>query len=340
MFVVQNTRVDAVTGIKVLSEKQQDLYLPSDRKMFLSKDGKRYICKLCRKQICKKKKPSKSKKDKLAFSKFPLFLKNHLKKVVDFSSFVRKRNPNLCESNEKLMEQAIRLNKLESHLLKIIIPFIRIAHCTRGSHIKVKGSCIFISADISHSMSRILPKEQNLLPVCLKRKLDYSGNYIEEIIDKNKVKAYYNFFKRYNPLFGKEELNEKTIDSYEKECSLATKEFEELITSTENKIEKHPEEEVINESDKESSDEELDETQNTFFNPAEEEKNEGTKFFRDQSSIFCNKYEEDVNTSTVANKLANLITEAEVFYGVDIEVRLITKKYQNMMTTILLVNQL
>jgi hypothetical protein len=177
------------------------------------------------------------------------------------------------------MEQAISLNKLEAHLLKIVIPFIRIAHCTRGSYIKVKGSCIFISADISHSMSRILPKEQNLLPVCLKRKLDYSGNYIEEIIDKNKVKAYYNFFKRYNPLFSKEELDENTIDSYEKECSSATKEFDELISMNENKNEKLTDEEVIDEFDKESSDEEPDDTQNTFFNPEEEKRMRKPSFF-------------------------------------------------------------
>ena len=70
----------SVTGIQVLSKKQQDLYLSTDRKVFMSKDRKRYICKSCRQQIDRNKTPSKSQKDKETYSKFPIFLKNHLKK--------------------------------------------------------------------------------------------------------------------------------------------------------------------------------------------------------------------------------------------------------------------
>ena len=109
-------------------------------------------------------------------------------------------------------DQALQLNKLESHLLKLVLPFIRVAHCTRGSYIKVKGSFILMSSDISHSVSRILPMKQNLIPVCLKRKLGYTGNYLEEVIDRKKVNAYFHFFKRYNPLFKDIELKESRID--------------------------------------------------------------------------------------------------------------------------------
>ena len=98
---------------------------------------------------------------------------------------VRKRQKSKVFTEEINIDQALQLNKLESHLLKIVIPFIRVAHCNRGSYIKVKGSVILISSDISHSMSRILPRKQNLLPVCLKRKMEYTGNYMEEMIDKN-----------------------------------------------------------------------------------------------------------------------------------------------------------
>ena len=211
------------------------------------------------------------------------------------------------------MNQALRLNKLEAHLLKLVIPFVRIAHCSRGRYVKVKGSCIFISADISHSMNKILPKEQNLLPVCLKRKLDYSGNYLEEIIDKN------NFFKRYNLLFNTVGLHEKAMDDYEEECVAAAKEFDEINNTRENEKNKNLNEEENLKSDLDSSEDEFNLDENTFCNPTEEQKNEETKFFRDQSSIFCNKYEEDVNVSTVASKLANMITEAEIHYAVDIE---------------------
>ena len=127
-----------------------------------------------------------------------MFLKNHLEKIttqVKINNKRSKKDDSIAYPKRKVIEKAFQLNKLESHLLKLIIPFVRVAHCSRGSYIKVKGSLILISADISHSMNKILPQRQNLLPVCLKRKLEYSGNYIEEIIDKTKVRAYFNFYK-------------------------------------------------------------------------------------------------------------------------------------------------
>ena len=96
--------------------------------------------------------------------------------------------------------------------MKIVLPFVRVAHCPRGIYFKVKGGLILISADISTTLSRILPQPQNLIPVCLNRKLEYKGNYIEEVIDKEKVKAYFQFFKQYNPLFKDITLNEDLID--------------------------------------------------------------------------------------------------------------------------------
>ena len=68
---------------------------------------------------------------------------------------------------------------LEAFLVKIVIPFIRIAHCPRGSYFKVKGDLILISADIRDSLEKILPLEQSLIPVAFKRKLAYGGSYIE-----------------------------------------------------------------------------------------------------------------------------------------------------------------
>ena len=143
-------------------------------------------------------------------------------------------------SEKAQMDRALQLKKLESHLLKLVIPFIGIGHCTRGMYIKIKGSLILISSNIPHSMSRILPRKQNLLPVCLKRKLEYKWSYIEEIIDRNKINAYFNFFKRFNPLFNKVELKDEIIDDFENECNLASKEFEEAVTRVhENIIDKH-----------------------------------------------------------------------------------------------------
>ena len=63
-----------------------------------------------------------------------------------------------------------------------------------GAYFEVKGGLILISADINSYLSKILPQPQNLIPVCLKRKLEYTGSYMEEIIDKEKVKSYFYFY--------------------------------------------------------------------------------------------------------------------------------------------------
>ena len=128
-----------------------------------------------------------------------MFLKQKLKKVTDFLAV--KTRFDLSMTDENSINKALQLNKLESHLLKLVIPFIRIGHCPRGAYFKVKGNLIMISADIQHSLSRILPKKQKLLPVSFKRKLCYTGSFMEEVIDKNKVETYFNFYKQYNPLY-------------------------------------------------------------------------------------------------------------------------------------------
>ena len=245
-----------------------------------------------------------------------MFLKRKLQKVTNYVSLASKHNK---DSGSMLnnTEQSLQLNKLESHLLKLVIPFIRVGHCTRGSYIKVKGNLILISSDISHSMSRILTREQDLLPVCLKRKLEYTGNYLEEIIDRNKVSTYFSFFKRYNSLFKNTDLEENEIDEYEVKCSRMAKQFDEEITKHET-VPKIYEHSSISD-DEASSEDDFDSNLTTFFNPEEETKREKKIFFRDQSSVFCNKYEEDVSAPTVANRLANIIVEAEIHFGLEID---------------------
>ena len=165
-------------------------------------------------------------------------------------------------------------------------------------------------------MCRILPRKQNLLPVCLKRKLEYTGNYLEEIIDRNKVNAYFNFFKRFNPLFNKEELKDEKINDFENDCSLATEDFEEALSKVDDiEISTSENQDASSESSNNDFD---DPTLNSFFNPEEENHLDESTFFRDQTSVFCNKYEEDVNVPTVANNLANMIVEAETHFNVEI----------------------
>ena len=196
----------------MLSSSEQEKFLLKSKK-FESKDNNRYVCKSCRTSIANDRFPKNNEREKERFQDFPLFFKNKLKKISNYLSVISKRK--LDPENKSHVDQALQLNKLEAHLLKLVLPFVRVAHCPRGFYFKVKGGLILISADIPSSLTKILPQSQKLIPVCLKRKLEYKGNYIEEVIDKEKVKAYFEFFKEYNPLFKDVTLNENLIDDYE-----------------------------------------------------------------------------------------------------------------------------
>merc|ERR1712202_85111 len=97
------------------------------------------------------------------------------------------------EDPEKLrrrfLKDSLKLNKLESFILKIVIPFMRVANCKRGRYLMVKGNLILITSDITQSLSKILPTDQQLLPVSFKRKISYTGSFLEEWIDVEKIKC-------------------------------------------------------------------------------------------------------------------------------------------------------
>ena len=301
----------ACTGIQVLSDSQQKKYLIRNDKRLVSKDGKLYICKPCRSQIDANKLPKKSEKKNLKFSEIPSFLRRNLKKVTDYVKVLEKRK--LSTTNEENINQVLELNKLEAHLLKLVIPFVRIAHCQRGSYLKVKGNLILISANITHSLSKILPKEQNILPVCFKRKMEYKGNFLEEMIDKNKVDLYFKFFKNYNPLYKDILMEEERIDKFQTECQQVVERFEDAEVET---VKLEPDDgDSHSDTDTETS---YDNCENfEGFNIPEEE--EETYFFRDQSTVFCNKYEEDISVPSVANRLANIIVDVEIANNIDSE---------------------
>ena len=117
-----------------------------------------FVCNLCLKDVKKNKTPKRSHINSFKFANFPRSFVLDLKKKCSFKE-------SQCENrfaldNENFEREALQLNKLESYLLKLVIPFIRIAHCPRGSYFKVKGDLILISSDIYHSLSKILPLQK------------------------------------------------------------------------------------------------------------------------------------------------------------------------------------
>ena len=94
---------------------------------------------------------------------------------------------------------------------------------------KVKGDLILISSDIKHSLTKILPIEQSLIPVRFKRKMAYSGAFIEEFIEKVKVKMYYTWLKRHNHLYKDVTLDETLIEQFESESISVEEEIDQAF---------------------------------------------------------------------------------------------------------------
>ena len=125
--------------------------------------------------------PSKAQRDLFQLHDFPKEFLSQVEKAIG--------GPN------------VQLNKVEQFILKLVIPFIRVAHCERGPQMKVRGNLILISADVATSLEKILPRSQNILPIRFKRKLTYSGHYLAEYVDRRKVDMYFQWFQQHNPLF-------------------------------------------------------------------------------------------------------------------------------------------
>ena len=134
-------------------------------------------------------------KNEKALSEWANFPNNFLMKVQETSrckEALQMNVKNLDVSNPDKMEKryiqdAAKLNRLGAFILKLIIPFVRVANCRRGRYLMVKGKSILISSDILDTLSKILPTDQQLLPVSLKRKLQYRGSFLEEWVDVKKV---------------------------------------------------------------------------------------------------------------------------------------------------------
>ena len=146
-------------------------------------DDKFYVCYSCKISIDKNQEPRRCQKEILGLLGFPDSLMEEVSKVC---------TP--WNDKEAQENKHIELNRLEDHLLKLAIPFIRIGHLPRGRYFQLKGNLIMVSANLADSMKKILPLEQNLLPVSLKRKLQYGGHYIKEYIDRPKVQTYLNWY--------------------------------------------------------------------------------------------------------------------------------------------------
>ena len=248
----------------------------------MSKDQNYYLCSRCKK--------STNNDDRNSFEipeDFPVSLKEKLKEKCKYKDNIFADQKRFGFSEHQ--NDYIILNKLESFLIKPVIPFIRIGHCPRGRYLQVKGNVILISADVNSSINKILPQEQSLFPVSFKRKLSYEGYYLYEVIDKEKVIIYFNWLKKNNPLFFNLTLDDDSIDVFCHETKKGAEEFENL--SQPQMVE--PEDEINQEQ-------------------MEIEIPLSSQYI----SAMMNKYELEYDDHTVAGKVADMIIDFQTSLGI------------------------
>ena len=161
---------------------------------------------------------------------------------------------------------------------------------------------IYILLYVVPSVLKILPIQQNLVPVSFKKKLEYTGYYIQEYVDKEKVLIYFKWFKKYNHLFKDYELDESLITEYENRCMEKTKEMD---TEKSTVVSDHNVTHRMKHNESEGDDIESDEE---YHN----DDTVGTEYISSQhSSLITDKYKENMDAPTVANKMASLVVELE-----------------------------
>ena len=89
---------------------------------------------------------------------------------------------------------------------------MRTAHIPRSNELKVMGPLINVEAEIEETTQNFVPIDQKFIPCALKHKPEYPGAYIEEVIDKEKVLAYFQYFKENNHLYSDIDFNHETFE--------------------------------------------------------------------------------------------------------------------------------
>ena len=147
-----------------------------------------------------------------------------------------------------------------------------------------------ITADVAETMSKILPVQQNLFPVSLKRKLEYEGHYMREAIDKGKLDIWWTHFKKNNPLYADIEFEMDLVDEFCESIRHQCEDNEKPIpqmTIPEDEIEKEIIEEV--------------------------------PLSQQHDTLMQDKYEDDLEDNSVAMQLANNIIQFEIENNIEIE---------------------
>ena len=136
-------------------------------------------------------------------------------------SHLRKENmPSQAVANnlnlETIPDVLNDMNALEKQLIALRLPFMKIGVLPQGGQKGIKGPIIMVNADIEKTRStlpRPLTQESQIVPVKLKRKLEFKGHVSYEVIDTVKVENALAYLKESNTLYSDVQVDNKWSDS-------------------------------------------------------------------------------------------------------------------------------
>ncbi|VDI59074.1 Hypothetical predicted protein [Mytilus galloprovincialis] len=116
---------------------------------------------------------------------------------------------------ETVPDELCNLNKLESHLVALNIPFQKIMNLPRGNQAGIIGPVVLVPSDVK-VVTNTLPRpvDDNLLvKVKLKRKLEYKGYVQYEFVDIKHVEKAFNYLRKHNKWYANIELNSQWMET-------------------------------------------------------------------------------------------------------------------------------
>ena len=238
--------------------------------------------------------------------------------ITCYSSFKREKIPRLNMRTLKdfmnigsLPYGLPKLNTLEAYLIKLRIPFLRLANMPRSPNLKVFGSMVCVSANIDESMQRIQNRlslqSSTLIPVNFKRKLTYTGSYMSKIIDATKVFTWLDYLKKHNTLYAdlvydKVQMSDD-IKNYENQLLREAADFDDQKENEEDKTE-----ELYSESDESSEEEELNENKEDSKNTKEYRKEDPVE---PHDTLLIDVRQANIEENTFTNHIADAILAKE-----------------------------
>ena len=105
-------------------------------------------------------------------------------------------------------------NQLETRLICLRIPFMKMVALPTGKQRCIHGPAVNVPTDLSSVCNLLprLPSQCQILPMKLKRKLQYRGHYMYDFIRPDKVVAALEWLKTNNPLYKDISVNSEWVE--------------------------------------------------------------------------------------------------------------------------------